>query len=62
MSSRKPTTEEDFTEKLQSLILGANENGIDLEGGWDCRNGGDGHPDWDILITEVKKSDDSTSQ
>ena len=28
----------------------------DIEGGWDCRNGRD-YPDWDVLITEVEKSE-----
>lgn len=60
MSSVEPTTEAEFTAALQSLLLNAHENQVNIEGGWDCRNGG-GHPDWDILITEVEKKSVSTS-
>lgn len=60
MSAGEPTTETEFVAALQSLLLDAHENGVDIEGGWDCRNG-DGHPDWDILITEVQKKSTSAS-
>lgn len=47
-------TENDFREVLTSLLIAANENDISFEGGWDCRNG-DEVPDWDVVISEVKK-------
>lgn len=48
------TSEEELQDKLQSLLRRAHENGVDVEGGWDCRNGTE-HPDWDIVVTEVQK-------
>jgi len=51
------TSQVAFNEALQSLLRRAADNDIDVEGGWDCRNGPE-HPDWDILITEVEKNDD----
>ncbi|MFC7114760.1 hypothetical protein ACFQH2_06970 [Natronoarchaeum sp. GCM10025703] len=50
-----PGSESDFHAELESLLQRADQNGIDVEGGWDCRNGPE-HPDWDIIITEVKKT------
>ncbi len=52
------TSGEELHAELQSLLREANENGIHVEGGWDCRNGEE-HPDWDVLITEVKKVEQS---
>ncbi len=53
-----PASESDFHAELESLLQRADQNGIDVEGGWDCRNGPE-HPDWDIIITEVKKATDA---
>jgi len=50
------TSKEELSVELQSLLLRAYENGINVEGGFECRNGGD-HPDWDVIVTEVKKND-----
>lgn len=49
------TTRAELNAELKSLLLRAYDNGIDVEGGWECRNG-DEHPDWDVLITEVEKN------
>ncbi|WP_252700358.1 hypothetical protein [Natronosalvus vescus] len=51
------SSDEDFQAELQALLLRAYTADIDLEGGWDCRNG-DGHPDWDVIVTEVRKPDE----
>ncbi|MEF8786170.1 MAG: hypothetical protein V5A45_09575 [Haloarculaceae archaeon] len=60
MTAEEPpvTSEKELLTELQSLLRQAHENGIDVEGGWDCRNGAE-HPDWDVMITEVKKNDNS---
>lgn len=50
------TSEEELHTELQSLLRQAHQNGVIVEGGWDCRNGSE-HPDWDVLITEVQKSE-----
>ncbi|USZ71902.1 hypothetical protein [Natronosalvus halobius] len=44
--------------ELQSLLRRAHGNGVDVEGGWECRNGPE-HPDWDVIVTEVRKNDES---
>lgn len=53
-----PTTQAELQAELQSLLRRAYNNDVDLEGGWECRNGAE-HPDWDVVITEVRKSDES---
>lgn len=51
------TSDADFRAELQTLLTQAHDNGVTVEGGWDCRNGDD-HPDWDIIVTEVEKPDE----
>lgn len=51
-------TEDAFHEELQELVRRAHANDVDVEGGWACRNG-DGHPDWDVVVTEVEKAEAS---
>lgn len=58
MRPDEPTTQEALDEALQTLLQQAHENGIDVQGGWECRNG-DSYPDWDVVITEVEKPDAS---
>ena len=48
------TSKTELNAELKVLLLRAYENGIDIEGGFECRNGG-GHPDWDVIVTEVQK-------
>lgn len=55
-SDHQPISKEELGTELQSLLLRAYRNGIDVRGGFDCRNGGD-HPDWDIVIMEMEKGD-----
>ncbi|AEN06091.1 hypothetical protein Halar_2436 [halophilic archaeon DL31] len=44
--------------KLKTLLRRAHDNGVDVEGGWDCRNGeSPGHPDWDVVVSEVRKNE-----
>lgn len=52
------TSKEDLNEELKALLRRAYESGIDVEGGIACRNGAD-HPDWDVVITEVEKNEQS---
>ena len=60
MTAEEPpvASEEELHAELQSLLRRAHENGVDVEGGWDCRNGAE-HPDWDVLVTEVQKAEQS---
>jgi hypothetical protein len=60
MTAEEPpvTSEKELHTELQSLLRRAHENDIDVEGGWDCRNGCE-HPDWDVVITEVQKTEGS---
>ncbi|MCL9813439.1 hypothetical protein [Natranaeroarchaeum aerophilus] len=46
-----------FQSALASLLRRADDNDVEVEGGWDCRNGED-HPDWDVIVTEVEKNAD----
>ncbi len=41
--------------EIRALLREAHKNGIDVEGGFECRNG-DEHPDWDVIVTEVEKN------
>ena len=52
------TSKTELNAELKALLLRAHENGIDIEGGFECRNGGD-HPDWDVIVTEVEKNEHS---
>lgn len=53
------TSEEALNAELIALLRRAHTGGIEVKGGWDCRNGPE-HPDWDVIITEVRKNDGST--
>lgn len=48
----------EFDDRLGALLQRAHEDGIDVEGGWSCRNGSD-RPDWDIVVTAVRKREGS---
>ena len=52
------TSREELNAELKALLRKAYENGMDVEGGFECRNGVE-HPDWDVIVTEVKKNDAS---
>lgn len=47
-------TAADFNDELMALLSRAKTADIDVEGGWEVRNGPD-VPDWDVVITEVTK-------
>lgn len=49
------TTKAEFDSALQSLLLSALENGLDLYGAWEYRNG-EVYPDLEVLVTELAKS------
>ncbi len=50
------TSKSELNAELKSLLLRAYENGVDPEGGFECRNGVE-HPDWDVVVTEVEKGE-----
>lgn len=51
------TSEEELNEALKALLRRAHNNDIDVRGGWECRNGEE-HPDWDLVVTEVRKNEE----
>ncbi|OYR40491.1 hypothetical protein DJ82_03800 [Halorubrum sp. Ib24] len=53
-----PSDESAFRDELRSLLRRAHERDVDVEGGWECRNGAE-NPDWDIIVSEVRKPDES---
>lgn len=55
-TTNEVTTEEEFAERLGELVYTAYEKGVDIEGGWECRNSSE-DPDWAVLILEVTKKD-----
>jgi len=50
------TSEQELVAELQDLLRRAESDGVDVRGGWECRNGAS-HPDWDVVITELEKPD-----
>lgn len=52
--SRDITTEAEFDSALQALLLSALENGLDLRGAWEYRNG-EAYPDLEVLVAELAK-------
>ena len=51
-------SKEELNAELKALLRRAYESGIDVEGGFECRNGAE-HPDWDVIVTEVEKNERS---
>lgn len=51
-----PETPAELTARLRVLLCQARDNGIEVQGGWECLNG-DEYPDWDVVVTEVRKTD-----
>lgn len=47
------TTAAELQTRIGILLRTAHASGVDVEGGWDCRNDG-GHPDWDVIVTKVE--------
>ena len=58
VEERSLTSRDELNAELKALLRRAYTNGIDVEGGWECRNGVE-HPDWDVIVTEVRKNEDS---
>lgn len=52
---RNITTEAAFEAALQSLLLSALENDLDVQGAWEYRNG-QGFSDMEVLVTELVRS------
>ncbi|UPW01362.1 hypothetical protein M0R88_04470 [Halorussus gelatinilyticus] len=52
------TSADALNAKLKALLRRAHASGIDVEGGWECRNDTE-HPDWDVIVTEVEKDEES---
>ena len=50
------TSRETLNAELREVLRRAYEGGVDVEGGFECRNGVE-HPDWDVIVTEVEKDD-----
>ncbi|MCQ4333895.1 hypothetical protein KM295_10460 [Natronomonas sp. F2-12] len=58
MTSKKPsiTSKAALSAELQALLVRAYDNGIDVRGGFECRNGAE-YPDWDVVVTEITKNE-----
>lgn len=58
MTSEEPslTSKAELSAEIRALLVRAYKNGIDVKGGYECRNGAK-HPDWDVIITEIKKNE-----
>lgn len=52
--NRDISTEAVFDSALQTLLLAALENGLDIRGAWEYRNG-ESNLDLEVLITELAK-------
>lgn len=52
-----PTSTDSFNDALRELLRSAHDSGVNVEGGWECRNG-TAYPDWDVDITELVTNDD----
>ncbi|MFW5973895.1 MAG: hypothetical protein ACOCPZ_00755 [Natrialbaceae archaeon] len=53
-----PDDDDAFRAELQALLRSAHRAGVDVKGGWECRNG-EGEPDWDVVVTEIEKRADA---
>ncbi|MFC4358414.1 hypothetical protein ACFO0N_10720 [Halobium salinum] len=54
MTSKAPQTKEEFAERIEALIHGAESNGLDIEGGYVLRST-NGDYDWDMELFPVVK-------
>lgn len=56
MSSEEPSlaSKAELNAEIRSLLVRAHENGVEVNGGYECRNGAES-PDWDVVVTELKK-------
>lgn len=53
-SEMGPSDDDEFREQLDTLVRLAEDNGVDVEGGWDLSGDGD-RPSWSVEIFEVKR-------
>jgi hypothetical protein len=44
------STAEEFNDALAELLVAGVDAGVDVGGGWTCRNGDD-HDDWEVVVT-----------
>ncbi len=51
-------TAEKLQAGLRDLLRRAHRGDTEVRGGWACRNGSE-YPDWDIVVTEVEKPEES---
>lgn len=54
------TSRSAFRTELTALLKRSLDGGLDVRGGWEWRNG-DGRPDYDVVITEVRSNVSSGS-
>lgn len=52
------SSQEEFNAELKALLRRAYDGGLDVKGGWGCRNG-TGYPDWDVMVTKVRKDEET---
>jgi hypothetical protein len=51
-------TAEELHAGLRDLLRRAHSGDIETRGGWACHTG-PGYPDWDVVVTEVERSEES---
>lgn len=56
-----PCDEAEFEDALAALVERANDNGVDIEGGWKSTVEADGRSHWDIQISRVEYEGDGES-
>lgn len=56
-SDSGPVSGPELQRQLASLLRRAEREGVDVSGGWTCRNG-DGTTDWDVVVTELRPIDE----
>jgi len=54
LPDRDITTEAEFDSALQLLLLSGFDNGLDLRGAWEYRNG-QAYPDLEVIVAELAK-------
>lgn len=56
-TDEEPQSTDSFNEALRELLRSAHDNGVNVEGGWECRNGTP-YPDWDVDVIELVTNND----
>lgn len=53
------TSEAELNAAIKQLLRSAHSNSVSVSGGWECLTD-DQQPNWDVVVTEVTKPEQST--